>query len=242
MTVAASVAPPRAAMSLPARLAGVITSPRETFAAIVAHPNWLGALVVILLISAACAVGLQMTEVGKQALLDAQVRQMEAFGREVDDRTYAAMERGLRLAPVFTAVGILVGAPIITAGLAGILFAVFSAGLGGEGTYRQAFAVTIHAGAVSTLGQIFSTPLMYIRESMSSPTNLSVFLPMLDENGMLARTLGAVDFFIAWWVVVLAIGFGVLYRRPAAPIAATLLAIYGVIAVTIGFVFSRGGT
>jgi hypothetical protein len=34
-----------------------------------------------------------------------------------------------------------------------------------------------------------------------------------------------------WWIMSLAIGFGVLYKRKTAPIAATLLALYAAIAL-----------
>ena len=47
---------------------------------------------------------------------------------------------------------------------------------------------------------------------MSSATNLAVFLPMLDESSFLAKLLGTIDLFLVWWVVVLAIGLGVLYQ------------------------------
>ena len=47
---------------------------------------------------------------------------------------------------------------------------------------------------------------------MSSPTNLAVFLPFLDESSFLARLLGSIDLFFIWWMLSLAIGLGVLYR------------------------------
>ena len=45
----------------------------------------------------------------------------------------------------------IVMAPIITFALAGLLFGVFNAGLGGGATYREVLAVVAHAGAVSIL-------------------------------------------------------------------------------------------
>jgi len=42
--------------NLLARFIGIITSPRATFEAVVAHPRWLGMLVLTTVVIAACAV------------------------------------------------------------------------------------------------------------------------------------------------------------------------------------------
>ena len=79
--------------------------------------------------------------------------------------------------------------------------------------------------AVTVVQQVFVTPLNFVRESMSSATNLSVFLPMLDESSFLAKFFGTIDLFLIWWVVVLSIGLGVLYRRKTGPIAVGLFVV-----------------
>src|SRR4029078_10549274 len=108
---------------------------------------------------------------------------------------------------------VLVMSPIITAALAGILFVVFNAIMGGNATFKQVYSVVVHAGAISALGQLFTGPLNYFRETMASATNLSVLLPMLTEGSFLARLAGMIDLFVVWWVFVLAVGISVLYRR-----------------------------
>jgi hypothetical protein len=77
-----------------------------------------------------------------------------------------------------------------------------------------------------------------VRESVTSATNLSVFLPMLDESSFVAKFLGTIDLFLIWWVVVLAIGLGVLYRRKTGPIATGLFVVYGIVAIIIAAVTS----
>ena len=49
------------------------------------------------------------------------------------------------------------------------------------------------------------------------------------------------DVFLIWYIIVLAIGLGVLYRRRTQPIAISLLVFYAVIAVIIAVVKSRAG-
>jgi len=92
---------------------------------------------------------------------------------------------------------------------------------------------------ITALGQLFVGPLNYFRGSVSSPTSLGALLPMLDEKSFFGRLIGMVDIFAVWWVFVLAIGLGVLYRRRTQPTAITLLAIYGVIVVCIAAFMSR---
>jgi hypothetical protein len=117
--------------------------------------------------------------------------------------------------------------------MAGIAFAVFNAMLGGDATFKQVFAVVCHSAVVLGALSLFTTPLAYARESLSSATSLAVFLPFLDEGSFIAHLLGAIDLIFIWWILSLAIGLGVLYRKRTGPIAATMFAVYVAIGVII---------
>jgi Yip1 domain len=223
--------------NLIARILGVITSPRATYAAVAARPRALGALALVVLVSAASVGVFMSTQVGREALLDQQVRFLEGFGRQVSDAQYQQLEARLRFAPYFAAAGQLVTLPLVGVIIAGVALAVFNL-MGGDGTFKQTFAIVAHSGAIIALQQLFVLPLDYVRESLSSPTNLGVFFPFLDENTFPARLLGAIDLFLIWWMISLAIGLGLLYKRRTGPIAATLLAIYAVLAIVIAAVKS----
>jgi hypothetical protein len=117
--------------------------------------------------------------------------------------------------------------------VAGLMQLIFNVALGGDASFKQAYAVAVHSQILIALQQLFVTPLNYARESMSSATNLAVFLPMLDETNFVARLLGSIDLFWIWWIVNLSIGIGVLYTRKTAPVAWSLLAVYLAIALAI---------
>jgi hypothetical protein len=136
------------------------------------------------------------------------------------------------LAAVFQFFGQTFGTLIV----AGLAFAVFTALLGGDATFRQVFAVVAHSGVVLAALSLFTTPLAYARESVSGATNLGVFLPFLDERSFAARMLGAIDLSYIWWMINLAIGLGVLYRKRTAPIATSLLVIYASIGLIIAVI------
>ena len=228
-------------MSLPARFLGVVTAPGETFRAVAAHPRWLGMLVLVTLIVAVFAALPMTTDAGQEAALRSQVEGMESFGMTVSDEAYEGMRRGMRFAPYTTAGSLLVFSPLFTVVIAGILFAVFNAVLGGEASFRQLFAVLVHASVISALQQLFTGPVNYFRGEVSSATNLLVLLPMVDPASFAGRALAMIDLFLIWYVVVLAIGLGVLYRRTTQPIAMTLFGVYAVIVLAAAAVMSRLG-
>lgn len=232
MTETASVTAP-APRPLLARIVGVIFSPRATYAEVAAHPRWFGVLAVVVLIGAAGVFTLMSTEVGREAALDQQVRTMEGFGMKIDDAAYARMENGMKYAPYTGAAGQIVALSIVAAVLAGILLGIFNALFGGDATYKQVLAIVTHSGVIIALAQLFGLPLAYVRETLSSATNLAVFTPFLDENSLPARFLGSIDLFQIWWMVSLSIGLGVLYKRRTAPIATSILIVYAVIALVV---------
>lgn len=231
-----------AQMNLLARFIGIITAPRATYEAIVAHPRWLGMLVLTTLIMAVCTTLPMTTEAGKEAALEQQVRQMESMGFEVNDQMYAGLQKQMAIAPYTTAGGVIVMSPLMGLLFSGILFAVFSAAMGGTATFKQVFTVFVHASVITTLGQMFTGPFNYVRGATTSATNLAVLLPMLPDGSFISKLAGMIDLFAIWWVVVLSMGLAVLYRRKTQPIAIALFSIYAVIALAVAAFMSRGGT
>jgi hypothetical protein len=224
--------------SLVARVIGVVMSPRETYADIVAAPRWVGAMLFVMVVSSLALGVFLSTERGQNLSLDQQVTGMESFGMTVSDQMYEQMEARKGRAVYFGVGGQLIFIPIVTLIVAGLAIGLFNVLLGGDATFRQVFAVATHTNVIGTLALLFILPLNYVREAMSSPTNLSVFLPMLDEASFAVRFLGAIDLFRIWGIVNLAIGLAVLYNRRTSPIAWSLLAVYAVIALTIAAVMT----
>jgi hypothetical protein len=224
------------AKGLLARVVGVVWSPRATYAEVAGRPRVLGALGLFLAIAVSASFVFMSTEVGQEALLDQQIRTMESFGRQVPDAMYARLEAMLPYAPYISSGYLVAFFPLATLVVAGILIAVFNAALGGNASFKQVYAVVTHSLMVLGLQQIFVYPLDYAKQSLSSPTSLAVFVPFLDEGTFATRLLGAIDLFLIWWIVNLSIGVAVLYRRRTSSVAATLLIVYGVIALIVAAV------
>lgn len=228
-------APPVTA-GLASRLIGVVFAPRDAYTAVAANPRWLGAMLVSGVIFLAANVIFLSTEVGRNLVLDQQLQVLRAFGANVTPDMVQQMEARLAYAPYTTAASLLVGIPLFSAMVAGLLLAVFTAILGGGATFRQVFAVVAHSSIIGGIQQVFSFPIMYLREDMSSPTKLAVFFPTLDDMGFAYYLLSALDLFYFWSLINLSIGVAVLYKRSTGPVAAVLLGIYAVIAVIIAAV------
>lgn len=229
--------------SLISRAIGVITSPRATFEKIVAAPRVGGALMLVTLISMAAIYILLSSERGQQAWLDQAVAQQEAWGQTVSDEAYARMQSMSRYAAYMGAAQFIVGVPLGALIMAGILFAIFNALMGGSASFKQVMAVVAHSQIISALAFLVTTPINYVKGTMTGATNLGVLFPMLDESSFLARLLGMMDLFLLWWLFVLSVGIGVLYKRKTSSVAMVLFGIYFVIALGFAAFFaSRSGS
>ena len=241
MTNTAAPGAPAAPLSLPARFIGIITAPKDTFQSVAAHPRWLGMLVLCTLVIAGGAALPMTTDAGKEATLRQQVEGMESFGMTVTDQQYEGMRRGMAFAPYTAGGAVLVFSPIMTVAFAGIMFLVFNVLMGGDRSFKQVLAVFAHASVISALQQLFTGPLNYFRGAVTSATNLAVLLPMVDPKSFAGRVLAMTDLFLIWYLLVLAIGLAVLYRRRTQPIAWTLYGVYVAGVLVIAAVMSALG-
>jgi hypothetical protein len=224
---------PEHSPGLAARLVGVIFSPHATYEAIAARPRILGALLTVLLVGSAATFTFLSTEVGQNAILDEQFVQMERFGFKPSEQQITMFEERAGSSRYFAVGGQVVVIPLMMLVASGLGLVIFNAVLGGNGTFKQVYAVVAHSWVLPMLQTVFVLPLNYATESMASTTSLAVFLPMLEPSSFAVRFLGQIDLFRIWWAVSLAIGFAALYKRRTSPIAWGFLAAYVVIALAI---------
>jgi len=227
-----------ASKGLVGRVIGVLFSPRETYADIVRKPTWVGMWLLITVVTTACIGWLQSTAVGRTAAADQAIKAIGVFAKQLPAERLDQVRSQIMTKPawqIYAQIGVfsLIGAPIVAAIFAGILLGVFNALLGGDARFKQVYALIFFSNAIMLVKTVFVAPLNYVRESLSNPTSFAVLLPMLDDDSLPAKMLGAIDFFFLWWLVSVAIGLGVLYKRPTKGIATALIGIYVVLAVTI---------
>jgi Yip1 domain len=230
------------ALSFPQRVVGMLFSPRATFESVVAHPKWLDMLVATILVGWIAFSAFLFSPVGAQAFKDQMIAQGEQRVAAQGGDTKQVAENIERMFPIirtFTAIAPPIIGPIFVAVVSGLLYGLFAAMLGGGGSYKQVFAVVTHAGVVAQIGQLIVLALNYVRGTMTSATNLGVFATMLPEDSFVFKLLSSIDLVWLWYLVILAMGLAVLYRRRTATIATSFLSLYVVVAVIIAF-FKRG--
>lgn len=224
---------------LAARLVGTLFAPKDTFAAVAATPRWFGAMAVAIVVMGAAQFALLSTDVGKQLALDQQIGAIEAFGVTISDEQYAQMEQGMENArytgPIFS----LIFLPLIMAISAGVLHVMFGLIGGGNGTFKQMYAISAHASIIGALQLVFTT-VVTLAAGRAAAANLAAFTPTLEETTFTYRLLSTIDVFYIWSTFVTAVGVAVLYKKRTGTVAMVLFGIYLAIALIIAF--ARSGS
>jgi hypothetical protein len=231
------VVPSEPPEGLISRFFGILFSPSDTFKKIVEQPRWLGMLVLTTVIIATFVGSFLSTEVGQEAWMDQVIESTRSSAGEVSDDQIQAFEKIQPYVGLFGIGQTVIFAPLMSLVFSGILYVVFSIILGATATFRQLFTVMVHSGVVSTIQAGFTWTLNYFRGVMTSPTSFANLLPMIDEGTFLYKFLNVLDLFVIWWLIVLSIGLGILYKKKTTGIAISLFAVYSIIALVVASVF-----
>lgn len=222
------------------RIAGVLFAPAETFQEIVRRPDVLGPLLFILVIGY-LTTAVVMQKMDLTALNEQQVEQMRKQNPDMSDDQIAQMER---MTGAFTKV---VGwvMPLLTVAwyalMAAVLLFAFKM-MGGQGTFNQAFSVTLYAWMPMVLLSILTAIIVLARGTFDPVTAATLvksnpaFLVDMKEQPILFSLLGSFDLFTIWMIALLIIGFSTMARVSRAKAAAIVISLWLVaIVVKLGF-------
>jgi hypothetical protein len=175
---------------------------------------------------------------------DTMIReQMSQSGRQMSE---ADMDRGVRIGGAFikalTYASPIIGIAMIAI-IAGVLLIAFRL-MGGEGTYKQAFSVSLHAWLPYVIAGVISSIILFTRESIAPdliPTlvrsNLG-FLADPREQGVLFALLSSLDIFTIWALALFSIGFSYVARMTKGKSAAIVVTLWVIVLVfKVGFAF-----
>ena len=194
-------------------------------------------------VTAASQALLYQTEVGQVALVDQWERTALAFGQEVDDARYAELQALSRSGPLYGVATALANGPVLTVAIAVVVFLTFRPRADRPVSFSQVLAVTAYASVILALRQLVSIPVSVAREATGGATSLGLWFPALDAASFGGRFVGALDIFVIWWVILLAMGVGILYQRQGRTLAATLLGVYFGVALLMAVTMTAlGGT
>jgi Yip1 domain len=194
-----------------ARVIGVFTSPKETFADIGARPTWLVPLIIVLVFQFAFMV-LVGQHIGWRTIVaqgmekSSQIQSMPAEQKE------QAIDQAAKFGAIFGYVGVAIGVPVVMALMAGVLLGSTNM-FGGRFNFKQSFAIVTHASLIGVITSILSAIVMFAKPAedfdMQNPLafNLGAFLPVEGTAKWLMALAGSFDLFTFWSIGLLATGY-----------------------------------
>jgi hypothetical protein len=229
------------------RIAGVLFAPAETFQEIARRPDIVAPL--LLLIAAGfISVLLIAPRVDLESMATMQASQI----RKQNPNTSAAdAERAGRMMAASSKVFIWIS-PVAAIVIYAIFAAVFLFAfrlMGGEGTYAQAFSVTLYSWIPFAISGLITGIVVLARGSFDPMTAATLvksnpaFLVDMREQPALFSLLSSVDVFSFWMLVLYVFGFSAmskLSRKTSAIIVVTIWAAY--VLLKVGFAAVMPGT
>jgi hypothetical protein len=222
------------------RIAGVLFAPVEAFAEIARRPDIIGPLLV-LIVCGYIGIAVMVPRIDYAALSAAQAEQMH---KQNPSMTEEQLAQGQRMAGAITKVTfwivplMLVAWYAIVAGVLLLAFRLF----GGEGTYKQAFSVTLYAWMPLLLLAII-TMIVVLAQGTFDPTTAATivksnpaFLVDMKEQPVLFSLLSAFDVFTIWTIALLSVGFAAVAKMSKAKAATIVVSLWlALVLVKLGF-------
>ena len=212
------------------RVIGVLIEPSETFASIARQPDWLVPLIILLVISAIGGVIFaQRVDFVTPVRESMEERGAPAASIDTAAKWTGAISKVFAYAnPVVVTIFLLI--------ISGVLLLAFRA-LGGEGTFRQAFAATTYASMPTVIKSILVTIIVAMKSGVTGVdipvilrSNLA-FLVTMKEHPMAFAILSSLDIFTIWWLVLLSIGFAYLSKFSKAKSATIVVTLWVIVSL-----------
>lgn len=208
------------------RLAGVITSPNETFASIARRPDWIVPLLIIFVLALAGGVITAM-KVDFNALAHETMEMNPKTADLPADRletaikfTAATMKVSAFASPVLSVISLLIVAAVLM-----VSFRLFA----GEVTFMQAFSLTLYAWVPRVIKGVIAVIVLMSRGNISL---IDLQNPVMSNLGFLAdpkanpvgfALASSLDLFAVWSLILLIIGFAVATRLSRAKSAGIVI-------------------
>ncbi len=232
--------PPEKTQNVFERIAGVLFAPAETFRDIARRPDILGPLLIIVIIGYATTAAV-MQKMDFSTVIAQQAEQMRKQNPDMGDEQLQQMER------ITTASMKVFGwiAPLVSvlwyALVALVLMFAFRL-FGGEGTYKQAFSVTLYSWIPLVLFGIILTVVVLARGSFDPSAAATLvksnpaFLVDMKEQPVLFSFLSSLDLFTIWTIALLSIGFATISKTSKSKAAVIVVSLWiAMIFVKVGF-------
>lgn len=197
------------------RIAGVLLTPGETFESIAKRPDIVVPLLVVLLVSLSTGI-----IVALNVDFAAMAREVMETQVESGDVPAEAADRSVRFMASFYKV-LFFASPVLglimLLAIAGVLHISFRL-FGGEGTFKQAFSVTLYSWMPFLIKGIIATAVLASRQTvgmaeLQNPVRSNLaFLVDMKTQPIPFALLSSLDLFTIWTLILFTIGFAAVSR------------------------------
>lgn len=182
-------------------------SPQAAYESIDRKPDWVVPLLVVALIAAVS------TFILFPVIVETQIQQLvDKQGMSYED-AQSQVQQGEVFIKYIGPIGAIISTFVIAFIVAGAFFLVNNFLLGGESPYKKVLSVYSYTTlGIQTVGTIIAVPVMLAKNSFDVPFSPAAFLSADMKEDFIYKFLSKFDLFTIWMVVLLIIGFGVIYK------------------------------
>jgi len=212
------------------RIIGVLFSPDVTMASIARRPDFVLPLVLLLITALAAGVIMAPRVDFGAAARESMEQNKNVSQAQIDNAVKISNSIGkifTYLAPVLSLIGLLV--------IAGVLLLAFRL-FGGEGDFKQAFAVTCYSSVPSIIKTVITLIIILAKGSIIPAQQLATlvrtnlgFLVDMKTNPMGFALLSSFDIFSVWFLALMIIGFAYLSRLSKVKSAVIIISLWLVV-------------
>lgn len=193
------------------RLIGVFFSPKATFESIARRPSWLLPIILLCIVEC-CIVGVYGHRVGWRSLIEKQLANNSQFQQLPAAEQESRIQTALKIASTIAYVEVIVGPFLAALFFAGIFWLIFNMMVGAKVGFETSLAVVSHGLVPGILLGLVGILILFLKDPATVDlqhlvaSNAGALLSS-DSAKWLVALLSAVDIFLFWEMILLAIGF-----------------------------------
>ena len=214
-------------------------SPEKSFRGIDEKPDWIWPVLLVALLSA--AVLILIAPIMRQVQIEHLMAAKNLSRAEAEQMMAKAAKFQQFVMPISTFIVVFV-TQIVVAFFFYLTGTVF---LGGLVPYVKVLSMWAYTSlAVGVVAMIVRVPVILSKKTIAVQTSLAAFLPPDSKGTILYKLLASFDVFVLWQLVLMTVGFTVIYkfdRKKSATVVFGLWAIWVVISVLLRTIFKAPG-
>jgi hypothetical protein len=193
------------------RLIGVFFEPKKAFTDIAERPSWIVPTLILIAFSIV-VISLFNSHVGWETYMHRLMDNNPRMQQLSDEQRQQTFNLQLRIVPIFSYVGVIIGLPLAFLIMGGIAMGIIRGLLGVPIRFAQAFAVMAYASLPRVLLSILSSVVMFLKKpedfDLQNPfaSNVAIFMDPEKSSKFLYSLAGSMDVFTLWVMLLMAVG------------------------------------